>query len=388
MAANVAPTPMSPYCEEGRSSLGPRIGVFFHNCLQQDPHVFIFVWVVGGLVTALVCGSALQHAHRLSQKPVSLMRGYYLQCLIFPVTWSLSAYFTLLCPRTALLAELMQGISEASVIANFSTILFMILCYESHRSHPTQRDRNALQSPLASDAARTPKMVDIIIEALAKQGPKPHFAVPPFFCCFVSCFRRHDLGPKHLLRVSWLVRQYVYVMFGLSIFGMWVAMSWPPEPAEHWKLIMGWVLKVSGLTAIYGLFVLYRATHDLLHEWNTTVKFFSIKFVILLSNVQHGILRLLIEKFRKKENSCLIEPGHPDNFEHVVNFWNQFLVLLETILMICLLRRAFPVEELKDMVFHHIDLVELELVQSSRTLRMSIPGSNGDSEDSTSSAED
>ncbi|CAE8672196.1 unnamed protein product [Polarella glacialis] len=381
MAENVAPTPTSTYVDE-RSSLGPRIGVFFHNCLQQDPHVFIFVWVVGGLVTALVCGLALQHAYRLSQKPVSLMRGYYLQCLIFPVTWCLSAYFTLLCPRTALLAELMQGISEASVIANFSTILFMILCYESNRSHPTPPEFNGLESP------KMPRMVDIITEALAKQGPKPHFAVPPFFCFFVSCFRQHDMGPKHLLRVSWLVRQYVYVMFGLSIFGMWVSMSWAAESAEHLKLIMSGVLKVSGLTAVYGLFVLYKATHDLLHEWNTTVKFLSIKFVILLSMVQKRILGLLIDKFRKKENSCLIEPGHPDNLEQVVNFWCQFLIVLETILMICLLRRAFPVEELKDMDYLHIDLVELELAQSSRTPKMSTPGSDGDSEDSTSSAED
>jgi len=232
-------------------------------------------------------------------------------------------------------------------------------------------------------------MVDIITEALAKQGPKPHFAVPPFFCFFVSCFRRHDMGPKHLLRVSWLVRQYVYVMFGLSIFGMWVTMSCPAEPAEHWKLIMSWVLKVSGLTAVYGLFVLYKATHDLLHEWNTTVKFLSIKFVILLSIVQKRFLGMLVKKLLPKEaDSCLFEPGYPHNLEQVVNFWSQFLIVLESILMIYLIRRAFPVEELKDMDYLHIDLVELELAQSSRTLKMSTPGSNGDSEDSTSSAED
>ncbi|CAE8604118.1 unnamed protein product [Polarella glacialis] len=381
MAENVAPTPTSSYVDE-RSSLGPRIWVFFHNCLQRDPHVFIFAWVVGGLVTALVCGLALQHTYRLSQKPVSLMRGYYLRCFIFPVTWCLSAYWTLLWPRSFLLSELMQGISEAYVIANFSTILFMILCYESHRSHPTQREGNILQSP------RMPNMVDIITEALAKQGPKPHFAVPPFFCFFASCFRRHDLGPKHLLRVSWLVRQYVYVMSGISIVGMWVAMSCEAEVAEHWKLIMSGVLRVSGLAAVYGLFVLYTATYDLLHDWNTTVKFFSIKFIIFLSMVQRRILSMLIEKFRKKENSCLIEPGHPDNLEQVVNFWSQFLIVLKTLLLICLLRRAFPVEELKDMDYLHIDLVELELAQSSHTPKMSTPGSYDDSEDSTSSAED
>ncbi|CAE8589809.1 unnamed protein product, partial [Polarella glacialis] len=324
MAAQLlSPTPTSWELDE-RMGLGPRIGVFFHNCLQQNPHVFIFVWVVGGLVTALVCGLALQHAYRLSQKPLTLLRGYYLQCLIFPVTWGLSAYFTLLCPRTALLSELMQGISEAAVIANFSTILFMILCLESYRSQPTQHGYDAEQPPAV------PKMSSTIFKALAQQGPKPHFAVLPFFCLCGPCFRKHDMEPKHLLRVSWLVRQYVYVMFVMSIFGMWCAMSLPAEIAEHVKLIMSIALKISGFTAVYGLFVLYKATYDLLHEWNTTVKFLSIKFVILLSIVQKRFLGMLVKKLLPKEaDSCLFEPGYPHNLEQVVNFWSQFLIVLE-----------------------------------------------------------
>mmetsp|Transcript_25350 Transcript_25350/g.45911 ORF Transcript_25350/g.45911 Transcript_25350/m.45911 type:complete len:136 (+) Transcript_25350:743-1150(+) len=115
--------------------------------------------------------------------------------------------------------------------------------------------------------------------------------------------------------------------------------------------------------AIYGLFVMYKATHDLLHEWKTTGKFIAIKVVILLSILQEKVIKMLIYKFRRKDNTCLVDPADPEDLDHVVTYWSQFALLLDTILMVCLLSRAFDPEEVQDLQQQHLDLVELELQQ-------------------------
>lgn len=252
------------------------------------------------------------------------------------------------------MAELIQGVSEAFVISTFGTILFMVVCYESFRQQISTTGELTEDLPVG----------ETIVQALAQQGTKPHFATPPFFCCFARCCYKHNMLPKHLLRVSWLIRQYVYMQMSLSVFSMWAATTISEREGRSVQMATLVVLKVSAMTAVYGLFVLYRATHDLLHDWNTTRKFISVKLVIFLSLLQKQVLTRLIHRFRKDATSCLIDPWDAEDLEHVVNFWSQFVLLLDTLILIWLIVTAFPAEEVNDFRQHHAELVELELAHS------------------------
>lgn len=71
-----------------------------------------------------------------------------------------------------------------------------------------------------------------------------------------------------------------------SIFSAWCVLA---LELETWKVVVkvvGILQKISGFVAIYGLMILYVATHDLLENWRTTSKFVAIKVVVLLCTFQ------------------------------------------------------------------------------------------------------
>jgi len=284
-----------------------------------------------------------------------MMRSYYTSIFIFPVVWSISAFLCIICPRSAPLAELAQGQSEAYAIYIFLVILFMLLALES------------VKVDLAKDMELNQLKVEgigpAILTALSRQGPQPFFAVPPFACCFIKCIPHHNLSAQHLLWVTRFVKQYAYLQLFFSVFSLWAEYTLPEARAKSWSNMSRIVLKFSGLLAIYGLFVIYKATHHILEQYRTTSKFVAIKIVILLSMLQARIISILIHKFRKSDSTCLVDPAHPEDLDHVVTFWSQFVLLLDTVLMTWLLTQAFDPNEITEFEHGHLELVELELQQ-------------------------
>merc|ERR1719458_2480097 len=103
------------------------------------------------------------------------------------------------------------------------------------------------------------------------------------------------------------------------------------------------------MIAVYGLFVLYKSTHDLLHDWGTTKKFISIKFVIGLSLIQSKLVSWLIHRFR-----------HPDR-TWLIDHWIAMLLAVESVIMVLLTSSAFPAEEVQPAKAQQLALVETSL---------------------------
>jgi len=217
---------------------------------------------------------------------------------------------------------------------------------------------------MKNDNSNTDHVGPIVLRALNADGEKTHFAVPPFFCCFAGLFPRHSLDAKLLLRVVWLVRQFVMLQFFLSIFNLWATMAWPARLGNDMKMVATVILKVSGLTAVYGLFVMYKATHDLLEHWHTTKKFISIKCVIFISLLQSLCIRPLLQHIQRPENRCLKDPSDPGNLDMVAEHYTATLLAVEAMVMAYLVSLAFPVSELHSQALvHHMDVVEMSLAQ-------------------------
>lgn len=355
-------------------SLGPTVEVFFKQCLEERPVRYIIAWSTGAVATVATFVIACRHAARLRRTVICLQRGYYMRIVAFPVVLGFFAFFNLLCPRAWVLCHLVQGQFEAIAISTFGTILFMLLTIESHafiagradeRGHASTADgENAEEPRPREDVERLPGNAARITEALRAQGPRKHFAVPPLGCCWRCLCPEHDLSALHLLQVSWMVRQFAYASVILGAFMMWAALALRSKHALGVYHFYFWALKLSGLAAVYGLMILYLSTKKLLHHWNTTMKFVCIKGVVLISILQELILKLLIKALHEESNSCLLEPGHPGKLDHLVHFWNSYLVTLQSVVFAWLVAKAFPAEEVRDFVGHHLDLVEVELGQA------------------------
>lgn len=287
-----------------------------------------------------------------------MLRSYYHGMLVFPMVWAICCWFALFCPLVAPLSELFMGQSEAYAIYIFLVIMYMLVSIEACKTKLEQSDPG--QTSLRSEMEN---MGQTIMDAVHDYGPQKYFAVPPFGCCFKPCYWEHQITAKQLLWVSRLVKQYVILELFLNTFFMWAGLTFQPERAARIQNVAAYILKISGMMAVYGLFIMYKATHDLLHDWNTTRKFVSVKIVILLSVIQNKLFSWFIHTFRPRENSCLLTPGHPEELERIVVFWTTFASLMETVLLSHLIIRAFPAHEVADFPLKNLDLVELELRQ-------------------------
>merc|ERR1719384_2301443 len=99
------------------------------------------------------------------------------------------------------------------------------------------------------------------------------------------------------------------------------------------------MIKLSALVCIYGLFMLYRAMHDLLEKYGPTMKFASLKLVVLLMVYQEWFVSWMVEGVSLLHNDCLAVPGLEDayavkfqktNEERLTSMW---LIAMESMLV-------------------------------------------------------
>ena len=169
-----------------------------------------------------------------------------------------------------------------------------------------------------------------IIQTLQKFGPQKYFAVPPFGCCFRPCVQPHHITAKQLLWVSRLVRQYVVMQVFVNAYFMWARFTLDP----YWEVdaVADPLLKVSGMVAMYGLFVMYAATHELLHRWNTTRKFISVKAGhSTCIRMEFEILKILVFRRNSASIKALFNgsygPSKPCNAAMIEPFMELFIGL-------------------------------------------------------------
>jgi len=105
--------------------------------------------------------------------------------------------------------------------------------------------------------------------------------------------------------------------------------------------------KISGFIALQGLFTLYKASHNALHEWNTTMKFVAIKLVIVLDMIQDVLAGFLV-------THGIVGVGSQCHLrdENLAKIWDQCMLVVEAVFMALLMYRAFPAQELLGAAIH------------------------------------
>jgi len=319
--------------------LGPDMLPFLTSCYEVDAMRFVFIWATG--FAAMVCTVIVAGLHRMEiqRRPLSMQRVYYEYVNVFPFVLGGAAVICLFCPRTFFLMTMFQEQAEAVALSAFGNILFMLCAEEASKRVKDMEGATVGQKMLV---------------ALNEEGEKPHFAAPPFTCCFASCMPARLLTPRNLILARGLIRQYAFVMVAGSMVAQWCSLSMPIWTAMKFNLWVGWLMKWSALFCIYGLFILYKATHHLLESWNPTAKFVSLKLCVFMMAWQEFIIKSVVRSNPSTDDKCLADTTLTgavgkelqDHFRE--RFYIMYCVVLESILVAYMVRKAFPASELEE----------------------------------------
>lgn len=357
------------------ADFGPAASQFLSECAAASPVRFGLLWASAGAFTATTAWLSALHETSLraqraaagdrdgrapltalamclaGERPISMRRQYYLRISSMARVFAVTSALSLLAPRAWLLWHLCQRMMEAWALSTFGFLLFLLLWEHAERV------------PASHEESWTGRVFDNgmnVMSVLAAHGPGKHFAVPPLCCILAPCLRPGYLSSRQLLWIVSALNQFVIITPIIVIVYLWAVLVEALADLPWLPLALKFTQKASTLTALYGLFVLYSATHNALRAWNTTRKFIAIKAFLIVALVQEPAVELLVELAEgdgADDSTCI----HGHNWAHFVCMW---LLCLESVPMAVLLAKAFPAEELKPShcMERSGDVIELELL--------------------------
>lgn len=350
--------------------LGPTVQQFWDTCVlsdHRDLHVLYTAAISSSAVFALlILWFGVKHTSDINNAPVSKQANYYLYITRMPLVFGLTSFLSILSPRSAVLWEFIQKGYEAYTLQSFGRLLFNLLAIEhAHREANATGDGN---KPLILTRKRS--VVARTVDAFWKeseQKPKKYWAVPPVGCCCYYCMTPRAFTTRDMLCIVNCLRQFVVAVPCFALMQIWAVVALP-EHVHNVSICVKIGQILSAFVALQGLFTLYKATHDMLHEWSTTRKFVAIKLIIIVEMWQ----KLIISKVVKhKDSSEVGNEGCLLMGEHRVAFWGMWWLVPESLLMLYLMRKAFPASELHSNAISEqdadFDLTENDIMGYVRT---------------------
>mmetsp|Transcript_14812 Transcript_14812/g.20653 ORF Transcript_14812/g.20653 Transcript_14812/m.20653 type:complete len:343 (+) Transcript_14812:190-1218(+) len=179
-------------------------------------------------------------------------------------------------------------------------------------------------------------------EVLQHEPADKYLAAAPFFCCVPCLCPKIKIDHKWYIIIEIGVLQYLIIKpicatlaLVLYFFGSYENgnMDW-----DHSYPYIRLVEVVSVLIAAYFLFVMWKATRNLLKKHNTSLKFACIKLVILVSVIQGFLLGGLVDHEVITDDYVL----HADV---IAEMWSAWLLVLEMFCLTILFFKAFPISD-------------------------------------------
>lgn len=318
--------------------MGPPMDEYWNCCWERQREWFTVVWITSPLLGAIALFISIRQLVSLGAAPITCFRQTYIHCAAFPIVMTFCTLLVVMTsPRSEPVSELLKSLYEGFVLFGFGSLLFQMLALESAGS----RTVNTTLDREEDDESAEQEVGDRIVKAIKEQGTRKHFATFPLCCCLGCFMREHYLSGVQLLVCIFMLQQYMLIVPGTSIFLLWTALVVPKEYHRmHIRSI--YVQKFSQLTALWGLFVLYRASVKLLKKWRTSQKFLSLKIIVLIQILQRPLVSSVVKH--------LVPKLYPDNLyclshDFMIDAMNSWLLLGWCVMLAILISRAFPVKE-------------------------------------------
>eukprot|EP00057_Strongylocentrotus_purpuratus_P001040 XP_001190867.2 PREDICTED: organic solute transporter subunit alpha [Strongylocentrotus purpuratus] len=130
-------------------------------------------------------------------------------------------------------------------------------------------------------------------------GIKVSLSAPPLTCC-CPCLPKISFTMTNFHRMRRLVLQTAYIRPLCVFLGavLWADGIYKPSiiEADSAFVYLSVITLASSLVAVYGLSVIYNATHNQLQHFMISIKFATIKCVLIITNGQNLIIAILIAK--------------------------------------------------------------------------------------------
>lgn len=337
----------------------PTLVVFWSTCMQHSAGEFL-TGAICGLVSATIATAiSIHHLRKLQACKFSKRREHAMTVNRLAPAYALACTLGVSIPRGSMLWLEVMHVFEAYIVYCFGELMFLLIF-----EHDAQEARVALSRAPTDGSFYHTKAQDgylaVVARLLSRQEPRRLLASPPLLCCLTPLARwcpnsvgrlpcaqlmRADLtmlrGIRHALRA------FVFGLPALAIFRLWSREAWdrPALVVTVVEQICGGLELIFTLGALYALVVLYRACHGLISHHRITAKFFAVKVLIVVNNVQKLFIRLLVGH-ETLPNFCLTPPAHAAWLQYV-------LLLLELPLLAALHAWAYPVKELLHVCDDH-----------------------------------
>ena len=178
---------------------------------------------------------------------------------------------------------------------------------------------------------------------LRARGNQQWLRAPPL-CCFCWCLPSTPFTEDTLHLVLALTRQFIFSTPALSLLAVLLSLTSSSSSSSTDKQTLPWhllrfLLLVSSLLALWGLFILYKASlDDVSRQHQITLKFISIKLLIIVGIVQEYVFA---ELAGRKEG------GGEGGKESLSVLVPNALLASESPLLTLLVLWAFPLRELE-----------------------------------------
>eukprot|EP00457_Paulinella_chromatophora_P008083 gb/GEZN01008110.1/.p1 GENE.gb/GEZN01008110.1/~~gb/GEZN01008110.1/.p1 ORF type:complete len:411 (-),score=47.93 gb/GEZN01008110.1/:234-1439(-) len=313
-------------------------GPGFRAVLSHPPPQLVIIWMWGWFSFGCVVIIWWRHYRKfVAVEPASWLSNQYEWILTMPLVFSATALVAIFVIQTAPILKLIRVSFEAYALYQFGNILRELASAEGGKGQG--------YGPLGV-------MRKQALSALVQLPPLKLYTSAPF-CCFRICERPRPVTEQMIRFATRCFVQYLYTAPGFSILGIMLILSSASEMngkddlEKNMKIIQAFEL-ITMLIAMYGLLILYRATHDLFKDFQTSLKFFSIKALILTGKLNEivfkaaGVKKLLFRTFS--------DPRWDDKAR--VNLATNVAVSVESLVLLCLMCWAYPASDLK--VCHHL----------------------------------
>ena len=306
-------------------------------------------YVLGCVLSFSCCAMAIRwhslHMNELSSgsRPSGRRGLYMLIAKLGPVAAFTSTVGTAI-PVLHKSLELLLHIFISVVMWAFLELLFLMTVQESKNSNAMGEGSQDMQERSSARNVWEQTDLDLAVlldpedyfvavrASLQSQPPLRLWAAPPLGCCFhLPCFRSTPCGRSALPDVQLLaftrrvLVMYMTLMPSVPLVRMVLYVS---TGGRHLvAIVLNLAEGLLSILALYALFICYRVTHHILHDYCTTRKFVAIKAIILLLQPQ----RLLVQS--------LVGDG-------TTEFWLSCLQSLEAPILCWFLATSYPRHEL------------------------------------------
>jgi hypothetical protein len=176
---------------------------------------------------------------------------------------------------------------------------------------------------------------DEAVQELAALSDTKMWAVPPLACCFKSCASPRPPRREDLLVIRGLVWQFIIFVPMVAVAEM------AEELPERVHKILPKLEALSLVTAMFGIFALLEATHEVLTERRTHAKFWVVKGTFIANLASFRIACAFVQNDVRVGNMCYTS-------ETVATAWSGLFAAVVSVPLALLGTYAYPQEDLID----------------------------------------